>query len=254
MPSVRFSGGVGMISSWVTDAAPCRCAVPRQSAPVSPPPMITTCLPSAVIGRRVDVALLHVVGPRQVLHRLVDALGFAAGRGQVAPRGGPAREHDRVELAAELLGRDVRADVDRRLEDRALVAHLGQAPVEPGLLHLELGDAVAQQPADAVGALEHHDVVPDAGELLGRRQPGRAGADHRDLLARCGSPRFCGGTQPSSHARSMISISTCLIVTASELIASTHAASHGAGQSVPVNSGKLLVACSRSVASRQSWR
>ena len=65
---------------------------------------------------------------------------------------------------------------------------------------------------------------------------------------------FCGGTQPSSHARSMISISTCLIVTASELIASTHAASHGAGQSVPVNSGKLLVACRRSVASRQSWR
>ena len=50
MPSVRFSGGVGMISSWVTEAAPWRCEVPRQSAPVSPPPMITTCLPSAVIG------------------------------------------------------------------------------------------------------------------------------------------------------------------------------------------------------------
>ena len=50
--SVRCSGGRGMISSWVTDAAPCRCAVPRQSAPVSPPPMMTTCLPSAVIGRR----------------------------------------------------------------------------------------------------------------------------------------------------------------------------------------------------------
>ena len=62
------------------------------------------------------------------------------------------------------------------------------------------------------------------------------------------------GTQPSSQARSMISISTCLMVTASELIASTHAASHGAGHSVPVNSGKLLVACSRSMASRQSWR
>ena len=46
----RASGGVGMISSWVTEAAPCRCAVPRQSAPVSPPPMITTCLPWALIG------------------------------------------------------------------------------------------------------------------------------------------------------------------------------------------------------------
>lgn len=29
--------------------ANCRCAVPRQSAPVSPPPMITTCLFSAVM-------------------------------------------------------------------------------------------------------------------------------------------------------------------------------------------------------------
>ena len=38
-----------MISSCVIDAAPWRVAVPRQSAPVSPPPMITTCLPWAVI-------------------------------------------------------------------------------------------------------------------------------------------------------------------------------------------------------------
>ena len=61
-------------------------------------------------------------------------------------------------------------------------------------------------------------------------------------------------TQPSVNARSMIWISTCLIVSASLLIPSTHAASHGAGHSVPVKSGKLLVACSRSIASRQSWR
>ena len=52
----------------------------------------------------------------------------------------------------------------------------------------------------------------------------------------------------------MISISTCLMVTASLLMASTQAASHGAGHSVPVNSGKLFVACSRSMASRQSCR
>ena len=49
----------------------------------------------------------------------------------------------------------------------------------------------------------------------------------------------------------MISTSTCLMVTASELMPSTQAASHGAGQSRPVNSGKLLVACSRSLAARQ---
>jgi hypothetical protein len=52
----------------------------------------------------------------------------------------------------------------------------------------------------------------------------------------------------------MISTSTRLIATGSELMPSTHAASHGAGQSLPVNSGKLFVACSRSIASRQSVR
>src|SRR3984957_6962378 len=59
-----------------------------------------------------------------------------------------------------------------------------------------------------------------------------------------------GTTQPSSKALSMISTSICLIVTASWLMPSTHDDSHGAGQSRPVNSGKLLVACSRSIASR----
>src|SRR5256885_3855133 len=51
-----------------------------------------------------------------------------------------------------------------------------------------------------------------------------------------------GTTHPDANARSMISTSTCLIVTGSALIPSTQAASHGAGQSRPVNSGKLLVA------------
>src|SRR6476661_9013110 len=48
--------------------------------------------------------------------------------------------------------------------------------------------------------------------------------------------------------------STFLIVTAGWLMATTQAGSHGAGQSRPVNSGKLLVACSRSLAPSQSPR
>ena len=47
---------------------------------------------------------------------------------------------------------------------------------------------------------------------------------------------------------------TCLLATGSVLMASTHADSHGAGQIQPVNSGKLLVACSRSLAAAQSSR
>ena len=65
----------------------------------------------------------------------------------------------------------------------------------------------------------------------------------------------CGTTQPSSKARLTIASSICLIDTASpSRISSTHAASHGAGQSRPVQSGKLFVRCSWSIASRQRSR
>ena len=63
-----------------------------------------------------------------------------------------------------------------------------------------------------------------------------------------------GTTQPSSKARSMIVTSTALMVTGSSLIPSTQEPSQGAGQRRPVNSGKLLVAWSRSIASCQCSR
>src|SRR4051794_2637357 len=63
-----------------------------------------------------------------------------------------------------------------------------------------------------------------------------------------------GVIQPSSHALSEIACSICLIVTASSLMSSTQAASHGAGQMRPVNSGKLLVASAIRLASRQRPR
>ena len=63
-----------------------------------------------------------------------------------------------------------------------------------------------------------------------------------------------GTTQPSSSARSAIASSISLIVTASSLIVRTHASSQGAGQSLPVNSGKLFVRCRRSDAVSQSPR
>ena len=175
----RVSGGLGMISSWVIERAPWRIAVPRQSAPVSPPPMMTTSLPSAVIGGACSVALLHPVGRDEVLHRQVDAREVAAGRRQVAAEGRAAGEHDGVVLRPQLLDGDVDADVDAGAEDRALGAHLLQPAVQDRLLHLELGDAVAQQPADAVGPLEHDDLVAGPGQLLGGGEPGRARSRRR---------------------------------------------------------------------------
>ena len=64
----------------------------------------------------------------------------------------------------------------------------------------------------------------------------------------------CGVTQPSAHALSMIACSIDLMPTASLLMFSVQAASQGAGQMRPVNSGKLLVEWSTSIAVRQSLR
>jgi hypothetical protein len=51
------------------------------------------------------------------------------------------------------------------------------------LLHLEIGNAVTQQPAGLGPALEQMHVVAGARELLRAGHPRGAGADHRDLLA-----------------------------------------------------------------------
>ena len=63
-----------------------------------------------------------------------------------------------------------------------------------------------------------------------------------------------GTTRRSSQALSAIATSTFLIVTGSRLMPTTQAVSHGAGHRRPVNSGKLFVACNRSVADRHASR
>ncbi len=64
----------------------------------------------------------------------------------------------------------------------------------------------------------------------------------------------CGLTQPSEKARSAMAHSIDLMVTGSSMMLSVQAASHGAGQMRPVNSGKLFVECRFCAASSQSSR
>ncbi len=140
--------------------------------------------------------------------------------------------------------------VDNELH--ALGAHLFQTAVDEVLLHLEIRDAIAQQTADAVGLLEYGDGVAGARQLLGSGQTRGSGATIATRL-----PVLTGGSgtiQPSSQARSTMVFSICLMVTGGSLMPSTQAASHGAGQMRPVNSGKLLVECSTRIASRQRPR
>ena len=58
------------------------------------------------------VAILHTVGPRQELHRLMDAVEVAAGDRQIAPCSRAAGQYHRVEFGAELMRCYVNADVD----------------------------------------------------------------------------------------------------------------------------------------------
>ena len=144
-----------------------------------------TCLPSAemklVVGNRVPFAAF--VLQRQELHREVDARELAARHLQVARHRRPAREDNGLEALSQLGQRYVDADVGVGPEHHALFEHDGQAAFEELLLELEFGDAVTQQPADAVGALEHSDPVPGAVQLVGDRQAGRPGTDDGDALA-----------------------------------------------------------------------
>src|SRR5581483_10159413 len=66
--------------------------------------------------------------------------------------------------------------------------------------------------------------------------------------------RYFGGDgtiQPISKPRSMMAHSIDLMPTGSSVMPSTQAPSHGAGQTRPVNSGKLFVINKRFSASRQ---
>ncbi len=122
----------------------------------------------------------------------MDALQLAARHLEIAGPAGAAGQDHRVVFRLHPIDRQVYADVDLRAERHAFLLHQRQPAIQDLLLHLELGDAVAQQPADAIGLFEDGDEMPRAVQLLGRRQSGRAGADDRDLPAGAHERRLGG--------------------------------------------------------------
>ena len=177
----------------------------------------------------------------EVLHREVEAGSSRSSTSRSRGTREPIARTTASNSARSVCGVDVDADVHAKAQLDALGHELRNAPLDDPLLDLEIGHTEADQAAGSLVALEDHDRVPCAAQLLGRRETRRAGADDGDPPARF-ELRRRGTTQPSANARSMIELSICLIVTASpSLISSTQAASHGAGQRRPVNSGKLLV-------------
>ena len=117
---------------------------------------------------------------------------------------------------------------------------------------LKSGTPKRSRPPARLVALVDGDLVAALVQLLRPRRGRPARSRRRRRSCRCARPAARARPSPRSKARSMIASSICLIVTGSSLMPSTQAASHGAGQSGPVNSGKLLVACRWSIASLQS--
>ncbi len=159
-----------------------------QSEPVSPPPITTTCLPPARIGSLPSLGSCgspltrrFCCGRKSMAKWMPSSSRPGIGRSRALL--GAAGEHHRVVVGEELLGRQVDADMGAVVEGHAFAFHLRDAQVDDPLLHLEVGDAVAQQAAGLGEFLEHVHVVAGARELLRAGHAGRARADDRDLLA-----------------------------------------------------------------------
>ena len=134
-------------------------------------------------GTQLVVAGIALVLLGQEFHRQPHAGQFGAGNFELARFLGPAGEHDRVEILLQGGKGDIDPDLGAGAELDAFALHLHRAAIDQVLFHLEVGNAVAQQPADPVGLLEHRHRMACARELLGAGEPGRAAADHRDRLA-----------------------------------------------------------------------
>ena len=102
---------------------------------------------------------------------------------QVARLLGAAAEQDGVEVFGERLDGNIDADVRVGLEGDALGVHLLDAAVDDVLFKLEVGNAVAEQAADAVVLLVDGDGVAGAAQLLRGGQARGTAADDGDALA-----------------------------------------------------------------------
>src|ERR1051326_8256884 len=94
---------------------------------------------------RIDhVAMAALVLLRQEFHGKMNSLQLAAGNFEIARSFGAARQHNGIEVAAQIFDRDVAADFRIGDELYALGRHLFQATINDVFLELELWNSVAK--------------------------------------------------------------------------------------------------------------
>ena len=119
---------------------------------------------------------------RQELHGEVDTLEFTARNLHIARHGGTDGDDHGIVARAQIVPRDVFADLHAGAEHSAFGLHLFHTAVNEPLVEFEVRNAVAHQTADGVITLVYDHGVAGAGELLGACQTGWAGTDHCDGL------------------------------------------------------------------------
>ena len=116
-------------------------------------------------------------------HRQLDAPEVFSRDLEITGDGGADGQENGVVPGAKLVGIDRPADLSIEDEADPLPLKLVDPPLDVDLGHLEVGDAVGQQPPCPVVALVDGHRVAGAAELLGRGQPGGPAADDCHRLA-----------------------------------------------------------------------
>ena len=131
---------------------------------------------------------------RQELHGEMDTIKVTARDRQVPRKLSAAGEYDCIKLGQQLLGIDFLCLAVARtqwcLADEVVGTHfhtlslqLRHATVDQALFHLEVGNAITQQAADAIILFEQHHLVPGTRQLLGDGQPRGARTHDSNTLA-----------------------------------------------------------------------
>ena len=251
----RSSGGFGRSSIWVIEAAPCRRLVPMQSDPVSPPPITTTCFPAAEISSPSGIAspafrrfccVRNSIAKWTPLRSLP---GTGRSRAAVAPAARTIASKDRRRYAAEtstpaLTPVSKTTPSARIWSSRRSMTHFSS--LKSGMPYRR-SPPIRSDFSKTTTSWPLRASCWAAGSPAG---PDPTTATRLPVENPAGSGRIHSSRQPCSTIWS----SRWRMVTAGRLIARVHAVSHGAGQTRPVISGRLQVACSRSSAFRQFFR
>ena len=154
--------------------------------------MTITSLPAAVMGGCLCFPSSRaLVLPCREFHGEMHALEGTAFDGQIAGLGRAGTENHGVILAEQPVGGIILADLGFRQKYNSLLFHLFDTPQNQFLVQLHVGDAVHEQAADAVGALENGDQMPGAVALGGGTQTSGTGTDHGHFFPGARMGRFC---------------------------------------------------------------